>query len=211
MTGPSLEAKGPLPRFANPPQGGGTSVNHLRFYSSGRFHHESLPSGEGPRSGGEVPWPRAIAQARVTKQFSFLLAVFLLATPAQAVQPNEILQDPILESRARDISSGLRCLVCQNQSIDDSDAPVAKDLRVLIREQLTDGKSNVEVVDFVVARYGEYVLLQPRLRTGTLLLWLTPFVILLAALLFAFRRRPSQKLEELSAAEKAELHRLLGK
>jgi cytochrome c-type biogenesis protein CcmH len=140
-----------------------------------------------------------------------LLAIFLLTIPAHAVQPGEILKDPALESRARDISSGLRCLVCQNQSIDDSDAPVAKDLRMLIREQLTDGKSDAEVVDFVVARYGEYVLLQPRLRAGTLLLWLTPFAILLASLLFVFRRRPSQKLEALSAAEKAELQRLVGK
>ena len=140
-----------------------------------------------------------------------LLALFLLITPAHAVQPHEILQDPILESRARDISSGLRCLVCQNQSIDDSDASVAQDLRLLIREQLTNGKTNREVVDFVVARYGEYVLLQPRLRTGTLLLWFSPLVILLAALLLAFRRRPSQKLEALTAAEKAELARLLGK
>ncbi len=209
--GQSLEAKGPLPRFADPPQRGGTSVSHLPFYCSGRSRNGSLPVGEGPRSGGEVPWLQAITLDRVTKLFPFLFAVFLLSTPAQAVQPNEILQDPALESRARDISSGLRCLVCQNQSIDDSDAPVAQDLRMLIREQLTDGKSDAEVVDFVVARYGEYVLLQPRLRGGTMLLWFAPFAILLAALLFAFRRRPSQKLEALSAAERADLERLVGK
>ena len=90
----------------------------------------------------------------------------LASDPAHAVQADEVLPDPALEARARDISAGLRCLVCQNQSIDDSDAPLAKDLRLLVRERLTAGDSDREVVDFVVARYGEFVLLKPRLSRG---------------------------------------------
>jgi cytochrome c-type biogenesis protein CcmH len=135
----------------------------------------------------------------------------MLTTPAIAVQPDEILKDPALEARAREISTGLRCLVCQNQSIDDSDATVAKDLRVLIREQLSSGKSDEQVINFVVERYGEYVLLKPLFRMGTLIAWLAPFAILLAALLLAFRRKPSQTVEALTDAEKAELERLVGK
>lgn len=145
------------------------------------------------------------------KQFASLILAMFLATSAFAVQPDEILSDAALEQRARDISQGLRCLVCQNQSIDDSDAPVAKDLRVLIREQLTAGKSDEAVVDFVVDRYGEYVLLKPRVRPGTLFAWAAPFVILLAALFFAFRRRPSREVDELTAAERSELERIVGK
>jgi cytochrome c-type biogenesis protein CcmH len=140
-----------------------------------------------------------------------LFVLVTLSTPTMAVQPDEILKDPALESRARHISAGLRCLVCQNQSIDDSDATVAKDLRVLIREQLTSGKSDDQVIDFVVARYGEYVLLQPRVRLGTLFAWLAPFAILLAALFLAFRRTPSRSVDQLTDAEKAELERLVGK
>jgi cytochrome c-type biogenesis protein CcmH len=137
--------------------------------------------------------------------------LMLLTLPAAAVQPDEILKDPALEARARSISAGLRCLVCQNQSIDDSDATVAKDLRVLIREQLVANKTDAEVVDFVVARYGEYVLLKPRFRTSTVVLWLTPFVILLAGLLFAFRRRPTAKPEALTKAEQTEVEAILRK
>jgi cytochrome c-type biogenesis protein CcmH len=148
------------------------------------------------------PWRRGMRSL-------FVLA--MLTTPAIAVQPDEILKDSALETRAREISTGLRCLVCQNQSIDDSDATVAKDLRVLIREQLSSGKSDEQVIDFVVERYGEYVLLKPRFRTGTLIAWLAPFAILLAALFFAFRRKPSQSVEALTDAEKAELERLVGK
>ena len=93
----------------------------------------------------------------------FLLCLVLFAVPAYAVQPDEILSDAKLEQRARDLSMGFRCLVCQNQSIDESDAPLAKDLRILIREHLIKGDSDAEIRDFVVARYGEFVLLKPRL------------------------------------------------
>jgi cytochrome c-type biogenesis protein CcmH len=119
----------------------------------------------------------------------FLLCFVLLAVPAYAVQPDEILPDPKLEQRARDLSTGFRCLVCQNQSIDESDAPLAKDLRVLIREHLTRGASDPEIRDFVVARYGEFVLLKPRFTASTAVLWATPFLIILAGFIAILRRR----------------------
>ena len=101
------------------------------------------------------------------KAWIAILAVVLNIGAAFAVQPDEILKDPVLEARARAISGELRCLVCQNQSIDDSDAPLAKDLRVLLRQQLSAGKTDTEVLDFIVFRYGEYVLLRPRLSGRT--------------------------------------------
>jgi cytochrome c-type biogenesis protein CcmH len=138
------------------------------------------------------------------------LVLALLAVPAMAVQPDEILKDPQLEARARAISLGLRCLVCQNQSIDDSDAPLAKDLRVLIRERLQAGDSDEAAVDFVVARYGEYVLLRPRFEAKTLLLWLTPFAALAIAVFAMLRRRqaPRDAEADLSDGERRALERL---
>ena len=103
-----------------------------------------------------------------------ILAALLAVPSALAVQPDEVLKDPVLERRARDISAGLRCLVCQNQSIDDSDAPLAKDLRVLVRDRLKAGDTDREVQGYVVQRYGEFVLLRPVFGAHTLLLWLTP-------------------------------------
>jgi cytochrome c-type biogenesis protein CcmH len=110
-----------------------------------------------------------------------LLLAILAPLPAYAVQPNEVLEDAALEGRARALSAHLRCLVCQNQSIDDSDAPLAKDLRLLVRERLVAGDSDAEVTNFLVARYGEFVLLKPPLGTHTLLLWLTPLLLLTGA------------------------------
>jgi cytochrome c-type biogenesis protein CcmH len=144
------------------------------------------------------------------------LAIAVIAAfPAFAVEPDEVLKDPALEARAREISEGLRCLVCQNQSIDDSEAPLAKDLRLLVRERLKAGDSNEQIVDFVVARYGEFVLLKPRFETHTLLLWLATPAVFLAALLIialAYRRRKAEAEAPapLSAAEKRRLKRLLG-
>ena len=114
----------------------------------------------------------------------FLTALFLFASAfaAQAVMPDEMLKDPALESRAREISQNLRCLVCQNQSIDDSNAPLAKDLRVIVRERLTAGDSNEQVVGYVVQRYGNYVLLKPPFQGDTALLWLLPFILMVLAL-----------------------------
>ena len=126
-----------------------------------------------------------------------VLAVWLIgvSVPVQAVQPDEVLSDATLEARARDLSTELRCLVCQNQSIDDSDAPLAKDLRVLIRERLVAGDSDGQVIDFVVARYGEFVLLRPVFAPHTWALWLgPPFVFLLGAALIytSYRRRQKE-------------------
>jgi cytochrome c-type biogenesis protein CcmH len=104
----------------------------------------------------------------------FAVAVMMGSSAAYAVQPDEIMSDPIKESRARDLSRELRCMVCQNQSIDNSEAPLARDLRLLVRERIAAGDSDAQVIDFLVARYGELVLLKPRLEPHTLLLWLLP-------------------------------------
>lgn len=141
-----------------------------------------------------------------------ILAVLLSVSPALALSPDEQLADPGLEHRARAISAHLRCLVCQNQSIDDSDAPLAKDLRTLVREQLTAGKTDAEIMDYVVARYGEFVLLKPRLTGETLLLWGTPFaVLLIAGGAMLLRRRRAQVAPEtpLSDAERQALERAM--
>ena len=117
---------------------------------------------------------------------------FSLSLPAAAVEPGEILADPVLERRARDISKNLRCLVCQNQSIDDSSADLARDLRVLVRERLVMGDSDSAVIDFIVARYGDYVMLDPPFKGSTYVLWFGPGVIFAfaaAAIALYFRRR----------------------
>ena len=152
---------------------------------------------------------------RLSPRILFLAIALPSAWPAHAVEPDEVLQDPALEARARTISEGLRCLVCQNQSIDDSEAPLAKDLRLLVRERLKAGDSNEQIVDFIVARYGEFVLLKPRFETHTLLLWLATPAVFLAALLIialAYRRRKAEAANPppLSVAERRKLKRLLG-
>jgi cytochrome c-type biogenesis protein CcmH len=147
--------------------------------------------------------------------FAFLAAAaFSAATPALAVQPDEILTDPALEARARAISAGLRCLVCQNQSIDDSDAPLARDLRILVRDRLKAGDSDKQIIDFVVARYGEFVLLKPRFEPHTMLLWLATPIVGLAAIaivVLAARRRKSEvnQAVPLSKSEQQKLKKLL--
>jgi cytochrome c-type biogenesis protein CcmH len=144
-----------------------------------------------------------------------MLALWLSA-PAFAVQPGEILKDPALEARARALSQELRCMVCQNQSIDDSDAPLAKDLRVLVRERLTAGDSDNQVMDFLVARYGEFVLLKPPVSRHTLVLWLAPFALVVigaCGLIFFLRRRAGEKgvpaQESLTPAEQSRLAELM--
>ena len=137
-----------------------------------------------------------------------LLFCLLLVTPAYAVQPDEILKNAKLEQRARNLSEGFRCLVCQNQSIDESDAPLARDLRILIRERLTQGDSDRQIKNFVVARYGDYVLLKPRLNARTAALWAAPFLIVLMGLGFMLWRRkvPEENAESaLSEDEQAAL------
>lgn len=146
-----------------------------------------------------------------------LIAVVLLCLtilPSYAVNPDEVLSDPALEARARGISGKLRCLVCQNQSIDDSDATFAKDMRILVRERLSVGDSDQAAIDYIVARYGEYVLLRPRFGWHTLLLWASPFALLIlgaGALFMRHRKRPQSPVTALSAEEEAALDELLGK
>ncbi|KAB2729791.1 cytochrome c-type biogenesis protein [Brucella intermedia] len=141
-------------------------------------------------------------------------ALAFQGTAALAVNPDEVLSDPVLEKRARTISGELRCMVCQNESIDDSNAELARDLRILVRDRLKEGDSDEQVMDFIVDRYGEFVLLKPRLNARTVLLWGFPVVILLigaVALVFAFRgrRRVGEAPQPLTESEKAELSRLL--
>ena len=141
------------------------------------------------------------------------LAILALSGPAWAVQPDEILPDVKLEQRARNISANLRCLVCQNQSIDDSDASLAKDLRVLVRDRLKAGDSDQQVKHFLVARYGNFILLKPPFEWDTLLLWLSPFAILAlgaAAVLAARRKGEDKPAAPLSDDEENRLKNLLG-
>ncbi|MFD1511406.1 cytochrome c-type biogenesis protein [Lacimonas salitolerans] len=147
-----------------------------------------------------------------------LMLALLPMTPALAVEPDEILADPALEQRARDLSRGLRCLVCRNESIDESNAELARDLRLLVRERLVEGDTNDEVIDFVVDRYGEYVLLQPRATGSNWLLWgAGPLMLLIGVgigLTYIRRREAASDQadpDSLSDAEKAKLQDILNK
>jgi cytochrome c-type biogenesis protein CcmH len=148
----------------------------------------------------------------------FAVALVAGSSAAYAVQPDEIMSDPAKEARARDLSRELRCMVCQNQSIDDSEAPLARDLRLLVRERIAAGDSDAQVLDFLVARYGEFVLLKPRLEPHTYLLWLLPPLALAGggvALWLHNRRRmrsaaaEDQSLRQLTAEEEARLEHLI--
>jgi len=142
---------------------------------------------------------------------AFVLLV-LITLPAMATQPDEILADPVLEARARTIGAELRCLVCQNQSIDDSNAPLARDLRLIVRERLVAGDSDEQVLAFVVDRYGDYVLLQPPFKATTLLLWAAPVLALISGALlvtFVLRRRGGDP-DAAPALTEAEQRRLDG-
>ncbi len=128
------------------------------------------------------------------KRLIIFLFLIIMESPSFAVLPNEILKNPELETRARSISQNLRCLVCQNQSIDDSDASLAKDLRVIVRERLTAGDSDEQVFNYVVARYGNFVLLQPPVQSDTMILWAAPFILMVVALGLAInylRKQPT--------------------
>jgi cytochrome c-type biogenesis protein CcmH len=140
-----------------------------------------------------------------------MLALLAPAVRTLAVQPDEMLPDPALETRARGLSKELRCMVCQNQSIDDSDAPLARDLRLLVREHLRAGETDQQVLDFLIARYGEFVLLRPRFAPHTALLWLTPLgVLVIGALGIAMSARRQRKSEgNLTASEEARLAEIL--
>ncbi len=142
-----------------------------------------------------------------------LLFALLVSASAWAVEPDEMLSDPAQEARAREVGQELRCLVCQNQAIDDSNAPLARDLRILVRERIKAGDSNTQVMDFVVARYGDYVRLRPPMRTETYLLWFSPALLLaiaLGAVLVTLRRRKSvSRTAPLDEDERARLDKIL--
>jgi cytochrome c-type biogenesis protein CcmH len=144
--------------------------------------------------------------------FFIALLPVLLAAPAHAVKPDEMLADPALEARARAISEGLRCMVCQNQSIDESDADLARDLRILVRDRLKAGDSDRQVVDYIVSRYGEFVLLKPRFDLRNALLWATPALLLVIGgivLVCSVRSRRKIDSQPLTEAEETELNALL--
>ena len=148
------------------------------------------------------------------RRFALIFLLMTLTAPVFAVTPDEILKDPTLEARARHISQGLRCMVCQNQSIDDSDAPLAHDLRLLVRQRLEAGDSDGQAVDYIVARYGDFVLLKPPVEFDTLLLWGLPPAALLAggiALIIAARRRRTMDLQApaLNAAEQKRIANII--
>ncbi|WP_421913823.1 cytochrome c-type biogenesis protein [Mesorhizobium sp.] len=141
-----------------------------------------------------------------------LLLTLLFSGAAQAVKPDEVLADPGLEARARALSEGLRCMVCQNQSIDESDADLARDLRVLVRQRIIAGDTDQQVLDYIVSRYGEFVLLKPRFEPRTVLLWGTPVILLLAGGIFIVlttRSRRSIATKSLTVEEQAALETIL--
>ncbi|MER8882774.1 cytochrome c-type biogenesis protein CcmH [Mesorhizobium sp. M0074] len=149
---------------------------------------------------------------RVTLASLVLLLALLFAGAVQAVKPDEVLADPALEARARALSEGLRCMVCQNQSIDESDADLARDLRILVRQRLVAGDTDRQVMDYVVSRYGEFVLLKPRFNLRNVLLWGTPVLLLLVGgtfILLAARSRHSTVTAALTAEEQAALDKML--
>lgn len=148
------------------------------------------------------------------KLYRAILAVCLmvLAAPALAVEPSEMLPDPALEARARDISEHLRCVVCQNQTIDDSNAPLAHDMRLLVRERLVAGDSDEQVIQYIVARYGNFVLLRPPWQPDTWALWVAPFVVFALAVFGLFsqvRTRSAPNTAPLTADERRRLDQLL--
>ena len=149
------------------------------------------------------------------RRLLLVLTLILAAAPAFAVNPDEMLSDPALEARARTLSAELRCMVCQNQSIDDSNADLAKDLRLLVRERITDGDSDEQVLNYILSRYGEFVLLKPRFSLRTLLLWGAPVLLILAGgvslIVFARKRAGKPTGSKLTAEEQARLAELLEK
>lgn len=183
------------------PQGGGGLGRRQHLPLAGRSARVSVP-------GGGIRLCKNILSA-------FLLVITLaLAVPAFAVQPDEMLSDPVLEARARAISAELRCLVCQNQSIDDSDADLARDLRILVRERLLAGDTDQQAIDYIVARYGEFVLLRPTFSARNALLWGAPLLILMAGgayLLMQGRRTASAPARPLSPDEAEKVAELLRK
>lgn len=173
------------------------------------------PPSSGP-SGHLLPGGEKRGVCRAARMFLstvlLLLSVLWAPLPALAVNPDEVLSNPVLEQRARNLSAQLRCMVCQNQSIDDSNAELARDLRVVVRERLVGGDTDEQVLDYVVSRYGEFVLLKPRLSVRTIALWGAPAALAIIGLIVAVvytRRRAVQPVAKLSPEEEARLGKLL--
>lgn len=196
----------------------------MAWFQKIAHHPDSIPAGGergrqarvasafSPLAGGR--WRQSDERrARLTLRRLFLfLALLLTPINAFAVNPDEVLADPALEQRARALSAELRCMVCQNQSIDDSNAELARDLRVVVRERLVGGDTDAQVLDYVVSRYGEFVLLKPRLSVRTIALWGAPAVLAAIGLIVAVvytRRRSVQPVAKLSPEEEARLGKLL--
>jgi len=179
------------------PQAGWRAKPPISTMSSPRLLTEGLAEGQ---------------SRRMLRCLFILLALLLTPIHAFAVNPDEVLADPVLEQRARALSAELRCMVCQNQSIDDSNAELARDLRVVVRERLVGGDSDEQVLDYVVSRYGEFVLLKPRLSVRTIGLWGAPAALAIIGLIVAVvytRRRAVQPVAKLSPDEEARLGKLL--
>ena len=169
-----------------------------------------------PKTNAAVRLRHPPSVSALTRAATLMLLLALLAVPARAVEPDEMLQDKVLEHRAREISAGIRCVVCQNQSIDDSNAEIARDMRRAIRERLTQGDSDADVVAFLRARYGDYVLLRPPFDPRTWILWLGPplLLLLISRLLYRSARRRAVQVKattpvELTEAERKRLDALL--
>jgi cytochrome c-type biogenesis protein CcmH len=192
-------------------------VRGLHWFCVSFEARKLAPQDEDIRALHKTPHPEVRSEAKPRRTHNAGAAVFAaflaLSLPAQAVQPDEILKDPIAEARARKLSTELRCLVCQNESIDDSNAPLAKDLRLLVRERITAGDSDEQVKVFLVQRYGEFVLLRPPVSVRTLVLYGAPFAALALGGLLIWRRSRQKAgpvvVAGLSEDEKARLERVL--
>ncbi len=149
------------------------------------------------------------------KLLLFVFIMFGFVSQVHAVNPDEVLDDVVLEQRARSLSTGIRCLVCQNQSIDDSDAQLARDLRILVREKLVEGLIDEQILEYLVVRYGEFVLLKPRLNNQTLLLWILPILALIIGAVFALKtlgnskRKKINQVNQLTKEEQEKLSKIL--
>lgn len=150
----------------------------------------------------------------ITRLLLIFLLAFAPAAPVFAVEPDEMLSDPVLEARAREVSRQLRCVVCQNQDIDSSNAGIARDMRILVRERITDGDTNEDVLDFMVARYGNFVLLRPPFNSLTYALWFAPLILVLVAgsigiAVLRHARKTTKRPDDLTDAEEAAFQRLM--